>query len=338
MIPIERVVSRLQGQPSDRIPFVPVTTLYGAALANIPLDKYYCNAEFYAKGQQAVVDNIEPDILFGPFTLAFEAEAFGAQLAHFSNNVPNIKTPAISDYSQIKHLELPNIEKHAGLNFIIESVRELSSHYKNQIPVAAILSSPTELPALIMGIENWIDTLLFHPDEAQHMLKITRQFFIQLADKFHRAGATAMVTMANFCNPTIVTQHIAAKQLIPVLQNTYNEAKLPVFVHHGGARLLPFLELFNNLPNVAGFVVDPRDSLADTRNLIGEQAALMGKLNSSMLPKVSASIVEKWTNEILEESNNDPRFFFATSNADIPLNTPLENLKAIVKTIRKFQS
>jgi uroporphyrinogen decarboxylase len=338
MTPIERVVSRLQGKPTDHIPFVPVTTLYGAALANIPLDKYYSNAGLYFKGQQAVVNSIEPDILFGPFTIAYEAEAFGSKLAHFSNNPPNIKNPAISNYMQIKHLELPDINKHAGLNFIIESVRELSSHYKNQIPVAAILTSPTELPALILGIENWIDTLLFHPDEAQHMLKITRQFFIQLADKFHQAGATAMVTMANFCNPTIVTQSIAEKQLFPALQNTYNEAKLPIFVHHGGARLLPFLELFNNLPNVAGFVVDPRDSLADVRLKVGEQAAIMGKLNSSMLPKVPAGIVEKWTNEILEESNKDPRFFFATSNADIPANTPPENLKAIAKTIRKFQS
>lgn len=337
MKPIERIVARVQGQPTDRMPFVPVTTLYGAKLANIHLDNYYRDATLYAAGQTAVVDHFEPDILFGPFALVYEAEAFGAQLAHFNNNPPNIKTPAIANYEDISRLKMPEIEMHAGLSFIVDSVRLLASKYQNEVPVAAILASPTELPALIMGIENWIDTLLFHPDEAQQMLMITSQFFVKMAEQFQQAGATALVTMVNFCNPTIVPREIAANKLIPVLDKAYAQVKLPIFIHHGGARLLPFLGLFNGLPNVIGFVADPRDSLPEIRSKIGNGTALMGKLNSSHLPKVPAKKVEQWTLEILEEAKNDPCFFFSTSNADIPLETPYENLEIMAKTVKQYK-
>jgi uroporphyrinogen decarboxylase len=150
MLPAERVFSRLQGKKTDRVPFAPLTPLYGARLTSCPLNQYYFDPASYLLGQKAVVDLVEPDILFSPFALVMEAEAFGSKAAYFEKNPPNLKAPAISGFEEIRKLRAPNIENDRKLMYMIESTKLLVEQYKNQIPVAAIVSAPTELPALVI--------------------------------------------------------------------------------------------------------------------------------------------------------------------------------------------
>lgn len=336
MLPIERVFNRLQGKPTDRVPFAPLTSLYGARLTSCPLDQYYTNPVSYFQGQKAVVESIEPDILFSPFALVMEAEAFGSKAAYFEKNPPNLKIPAVSGFEEIQKLTAPVIENNSRLMYMIESTRLLVEQYKNQIPVAAIVSSPTELPALIMGIENWIETLLFHPSEAQQMINLCSEYFVSFANIMLSLGATCIFTPASFSNPTIITKHIAETVMVPEMHKVYARVNGPIVFHHGGARLMPFLDLLHNLPNVVGFVLDPRDSFDEAREIIGNDLTVMGNLNGQLLLKANPKIIESWTIKLLENRINDRKYILTTSNADIPYDTPLENINIIVSTIKKF--
>ncbi len=336
MTPIERVFNRLQGIPTDRVPFAPLTPLYGARLISAPLKEYYSNPTLYFQGQKAVVDAVEPDILFSPFALVLEAEAFGSQLAYFEKNPPNLKSPAIIDHTEIKNLRIPDIDKNPQLLYMQESTRLLVDQYKNEIPVAAIVSSPTELPALIMGIENWIDTLLFHQEDAIRMIELTTGYFERFANRMLELGASCIFTPASFSNPTIITHQIAKNILVPELHKAYSKLNGPIVFHHGGARLLPFLDLLHNLPNVVGFVLDPRDSFNEVRSVIGNNLAIMGNLNGPMLLKAKPGIIEEWCLKLLENRKDDAKYIMTTSNADIPYDTPIDNIRTIVNTIKNY--
>lgn len=336
MNPIERVFNRLQGISTDRVPFAPLTPLYGARLISAPLNQYYSDATLYFQGQQAVVDFIEPDIIFSPFALTMEAEAFGSKLAYFEKNPPNLKIPAISDFSEIEKLIGPDLDKNPQLVYLQESTRLLVDIYKDQIPFAAIVSSPTELPALIMGIENWIDTLLFHPEEALQLIELTTDYFVRFSNRMLDLGASCIFTPASFSNPTIITRKIAKDILVPELHKAYARVNGPIVFHHGGARLLPFLEILNDLPNVVGFVLDPRDSFDEARSIIGNELAIMGNLNGPMLLKATPKIIEQWTLNLLDNRKEDPKYIMTSSHADIPYDSPLENIQTIVSTIKKY--
>jgi uroporphyrinogen decarboxylase len=336
MLPIERVFNRLQGKPTDRVPFAPLTSLYGARLTSCPLDQYYTNPTSYFQGQKAIVDEFEPDILFSPFALVMEAEAFGSKAAYFEKNPPNLKIPGVSGFEEIKNLTAPEIKNNPRLVYLIESTRLLVEHYKNQIPVAAIVNSPTELPAMIMGIENWIDTLLFHPFEAQQMINLCSEYFVSFANIMLSLGAACIITPASFSNPTIITKHIAETVMVPEMHKVYARVNGPIVFHHGGARLIPFLDLLHNLPNVVGFVLDPRDSFDEAREIIGNDLTVMGNLNGQLLLKANPKIIESWTIKLLENRVNDRKYIMTTSNADIPYDTPIENINIIASTIKKF--
>lgn len=337
MLPIERVFHCLQGKPTDRVPYAPLATLYGARLISCHLNEYYANPQKYLKGQIAVVDKLEPDILFTPFALVMEAEAFGSKAVYFEKNPPNLKIPAIVSLADIDNLSVPELENHPRLVYLLESTKLLVEQYKNQIPIAAIVSSPTDLPALIMGIENWIDTLLFHPEETRQMLELTSSFFVKFSNTLLSIGASFILTPASFSNTTIITQQIAKNVLIPELRNQYAKINGPIVFHHGGERLLPFLEFFHNLPNVVSFVLDPRDSFDEARMIIGNNIAIMGNINGPLLLKANPKTIEGWVLKLLENRKNDSKYIMTTSNADIPYDTPLKNLNIITETIRKYE-
>jgi uroporphyrinogen decarboxylase len=336
MQPIERVFNRLQGNAVDFVPYAPLATMYGARLISCPLNEYYSSAEKYVQGQQAVADALEPDILFTPFCFVAEAEAFGSTAVYFDKNPPNLKRPAITDFRGIASLTMPDIENHPRLAFIRESTRQLAKDFKDQIPIAAVCNSPVELPAVIMGIENWIDTILFHPAETAAILELTTRYFIDFANALIADGASCIFTTASFSNPSIVTRRMAEETLIPVLRNGFAGVHGPIMFHHGGARLLPFLDLHRDLPNVVGFVLDPRDSFDEARTILGDGPAVLGNLSGPHLLKRSMNAIEERTLQILTNRKNDPKFIFATSNADIPYDTPIENIRIMRKTIHHF--
>ncbi len=336
MQPIERVMNRLQGKPVDCVPYAPLTSLYGARLISCPLEEYFSVPEKYVQGQAAVTDAFEPDIVFTPFGLVIEAEAFGSKAVYFEKNPPNIRIPAITDAGDIYKIAVPDIEHHPRLMYIRESTRLLAKQYRDQIPIAAICNSPTDLPALIMGIENWIDTLLFHPAAARSLMELTSRYFVAFANALLADGASCIFTPASFSNPLIITHRIAQNVLVPVLRECYARINGPIVFHHGGARLIPFLELLHDLPNVAGFVIDPRDSFDEARGIMGTGPAIMGNLNGPLLLKNSPHTIESRCLKILENRKADPKFLFTTSNADIPYDTPVENIRIIKDTIRTF--
>ena len=96
---------------------------------------------------------------------------------------------------------------------------------------------------------------------------------------------------------------------------------------------MPLLAIWKELPHVVGYFMDARDDLPDARILVGPDPLLFGNLNGPALTTPSAHTVQQQALEILLRMRDDPRFILGTSGADIPLDTPEENILAIPRAI-----
>ena len=67
---LDRYRATLAGKPLEHCIVAPVLSLYGARLTGCPLERYYTEADAYARGQAAIYATLQPDILFAPFALA----------------------------------------------------------------------------------------------------------------------------------------------------------------------------------------------------------------------------------------------------------------------------
>lgn len=336
MTSLERVLGALGGTPQPRPPFTLTLSLYGARLTGCPLEEYYRRPDRYVEGQAAVLDLCGPDILFAPFALSLEAEAFGSDLIFLPDYPPNVRKPSVRSADEFIALPLPDVDNHPSLVYLRESVGLLAARCVGRTPICAIVTAAVDLPAMVMGIDRWIETLLFTPDKAVRILHHAERHFVALANALLADGASFIALPIMFSNPQVLFPRIITEVILPALASSFSQVRGPIVFHHGGNTMLPLLGEYLGLPNVAGYAVDHRDSLSDARRLLGSNRLLLGNLSGPTLSRMPADLVLERVDRILEDRRGDPRFIFATSGADIPLSTPPGLLRAVAGRISSF--
>jgi len=333
---LERILAAVTGDEADHQPFTMLLSLYGASLIKSDTFPYYRDPELWFDGQQAVVDQFDPDILISPFSFPIEAEAFGSELVFLKNYAPNVRKPIITSLSQINSLTVPDFEKSKAIQFFLKGNELLSQHYKGNRAIASPIHSPADLPSLLMGIEMWIDTLLFHPESVDQIMKKTVDHFVRLGNEFLAGGTTFLVVPVNFTNPMMISEKIFSR-LLPYLESAFSQLKGPVVIHNGGCKIMGFIDRFAQLPNVIALVLEPTESFDKARLIIGDNLVLMGNFDGPNFVNLSGEKATELTLKILNNRKADKHFIFATSNADIPYDTPVEIIRTVVDTIRGFK-
>jgi uroporphyrinogen decarboxylase len=317
----QRVSAVLNGKETDRRAFAMTLSLYGARLTKTDAVDYFSDPKLYAAGQRAVVDLCGPDILFGPFAFALEAEAFGAIVERFHDAPPVVRKPAFRSARHTEGIRMPSPADHPRLRFLIDSVRELVQDQAGERPVAAPIIAPTDLPNLLVGMDAWLELLLFEPEPARFWSRVALDHFLALAHAYAEAGAAFLVMPIMMISPSFVDQALADRVLKPLLKEAFERTPIPVVFHHGGNRLTPNLNIYKDLPNLAGFALDEKDSFKEARDILGPAPVLLGNLSGPHVSRRSPADMEARIRALLADRNMDRRYIFAGSGADIPYDT-----------------
>lgn len=333
----ERITAVLEGIPQPRTPYTFALSLYGAKLTGCNPAEYYRNPQCYVEGQIAVHNLCSPDILFSPFATCLEAEAIGSELNFPPNAPPNIRKPAVRSADEFLGLSMPDVENHPSLLYFRECVRCLAERFNDQTPICGVLTAPVDLPAIVMGIDMWIETLVCAPEKAAEVIDKTKSHFIRMANALLEDGAAFICLPTMFANPQILYPQLIDTLILPALNEAFKEVNGTIIFHHGGNPLVPYLDKYLSLSNVAGFAVDHRDSLDKARELIGSGRLLLGNICGPTLSRIPMKKVLERVDFILDNRKDDSRFIFSTSAADIPWNTPPELIKEIAQKICAYR-
>ena len=125
MTSLERVLCALRGEPADRRVFTLALSLYGARLSGCPIRSYYSDPMRYLEGQREVVRFIDPDIVFAPFALPFEALAYGGEGVWLDKFPPNVRKPPFREQDPVQPLG-DDLLLQQGVAYLVESTRLLA--------------------------------------------------------------------------------------------------------------------------------------------------------------------------------------------------------------------
>ncbi|MGV8121519.1 MAG: uroporphyrinogen decarboxylase family protein [Candidatus Xenobiia bacterium LiM19] len=333
---MERIQATIAGKPLDRRAIVPVLSLYGARLTDCPLEQYYTDPAAYAQGQSAVRETFQPDVLCAPMAFALIGAAFGSELAILSTEAPNLSRPSVQSVEEWDRLVPPDPDVHPRLLYFRDAIQQMAAEHRGQVPIAMVVPIPADIPELVMGLETWLETVLFDPAGARRVMDKVIPFYIRLINGFFDAGATFVVMPCGLASPAIVTREIVTNFTRPILEQVLAQLKGPVVLHNVGAPILAHLDLLAGLPSVAAFIVDQLDDLAQSRRIIGPDSVLFGGLDCINIGRMPAAEVEDRCRAILEERRHDARFILGTSGPDVAWNTPPENIHAMRKAAESF--
>jgi uroporphyrinogen decarboxylase len=334
MTSLERIGLTLSGQFADRRAVAPVLSLYGCRLTDCSPEAYYRDPALYLAGQKAVVAKFDPDIVFAPFALALEAEAFGSTLSWVPFGPPNVRKPIAPPASDAANLPRVDPKTNRSLACLVESAALLAREFRGDRPVAAILTAPTDLPAILLGIDRWLDLLLFDQETAKAYLHIAEEHFVALGSALFEAGVAFVAIPVEFANPAILTDRLIRELTLPSLERAFGRLPGPIVFHHGANPLAEQLGMFVTLPNVLGFAIDERDDPGTARKKLGPERLILAgpagpRLNRRTIPIIRSAIAR-----LLANRADDPRVVIASSAADIPWDTPEENITAFIDAAR----
>lgn len=329
---LERVLAALRGEPADRRAFTLTLSLYGARLTGCPVREYFSVPRRYLDGQREVARLLDPDILFTPFVLPYEALAYGGEEVWLDRFAPNVRRPPFRDPAMAEPLG-EGLLLDPGVGYLVESTRLLAGEFGAEKPVCAVVTAPVDLPAMLLGIENWLEILLFDPERSAVLMDLAEDHFRRLTSALFDAGATFVASPVMFANLRLVTPGLLEKSILPALARCFGLSRGPVVFHHGGNRIQDHLRLYEALPNVPGFVMDPRDSLAAAREILGPQRLLLGNLNGPSLVRTTPEEARAQAARILADRAGDRAFILASGHADVPWDTDPDTLLAVREAV-----
>jgi len=332
----ERVMSTLQGLPVDRVPVLAVLNVLSTKLTNLPMKKIYTDLDAYVDSQKAIIDTFGIDMVLSTFDYSVIGEAYGSKVAWFDNQAPNIKKPLTISFEEFLSQPLPDIRNTGRLPLAIAASRKLAETYQGKIPIFAAVPGVCSLPALIFGLERWLDTLLFDPQTAHKILLHTGKFFVDWCNALLKAGNTALIITEGVTAKEVIYRDLFTSRFLPVIQELFPQIEGPIVFHHTGGSINHILDLLPAIPGLIAVAVGSKDNLSEARKLVGNQMSIIGNLDNLSFPAASEEGIYSRSMQKLEEMSAPGHYFLANSGADIPLNTPLENIHALLRASKDF--
>ena len=333
---IERVFAAVTGAVPDRTPVSLTASLYGAALSKCPVTEYYRKPQLYAEGQALVARHCNTDIIFSPFAFPLFAEACGANLSFKNNTVPVVKEYLPYTPGEHVNFDVSKLISHPASEYILQSVAQVAKAVGKEKIVAAINISPCDLPAMVFGIERWLHTLLFHKEEAKHIIINLGEYFAEMSRQMYQLGAHLVATTVNFTNPQMVTGPVIS-YVIPLLTEIFAKVEGVKVIHHGGPDFDTAVQNYLHFNGAVGFVISPRDKIKNIRQHVTDKT-ILGNIDGPFIGKQTRESVYKKCEQILHDNEGNTRFILSSSNADLSYETPLENILDVSRAAEDYSA
>jgi uroporphyrinogen decarboxylase len=317
---------------ADRIPVFCNLLDQGARELGLPLREYYSSGEHVAEAQLRMRDKWGYDCLWSLFYVAREAEVLGCrEVVWAEDGPPSVGDLVIRDLADVARPEVPDVGGHPLLEEPLRCVRLLRAEAQGRYPVCAYLTASMTLPAILMGMEKWIELLMDGPAEVRdELLEKCSEFFRREAAAYRAAGADVLLYSDPFGSLQIVPERVFEELSLPWMRRDLSDGVGGIVYYCGGARMNAVLERVLRATGIGTYYLSPFDDIAEAKTILAGRAVAAGVINDIRLIDWEPDEVVTEVRRILDEGMPGGRFFFGT--LVMPLAIPEQNIGLLLET------
>lgn len=213
----QRVEARIQGQPVDHLPLMPITMMFAADLSGVRYSEYARDHRVLAAAQVRVAEHFGFDYVSAISDPAREASDLGAKIEWFDNQPPAIveSQALIADKQTLAQLRIPGMDAPGRMRDRIEGVRLLAQLAGAERIVEGWVEGPCALAADLRGLNTLM--LDFYDDE-QFVLDLF-EYVVAMEIAFAKAQVEAGATLigigdaaASLVGPKLYTRFVLPYQ------------------------------------------------------------------------------------------------------------------------------
>ena len=334
---IERDRLLSQGREVDRIMCCIDTGETLAPMIGLKVKDYYFSSQKMLELEQYIYDTFHSDGAGLSTTLRGMAEAMGSKIRYFDHNIAQLEEPALASLDEVDKAKLVDVDRDGRLPIILEGLRMVKKELGDKVPVSGTVTGPFTIAAMVVGTEKLLIGMIKKPDKVKQLMEVITE-----NNERYIARMLEMGVGVGFADPVSTTSLLRVKQ--------YKEFSLPYFQHNvdfikkngggcglhicGGSRKL--WETLNET-GIGCFGLDNIEDLEEAKEVLGPHMAIQGNVPPVDVIRLGTpQDVLRSSKECIRKAWDSPNGFTLTSGCQTPMDTPAENLQALMDAARIF--
>ncbi|MBN2583860.1 MAG: uroporphyrinogen decarboxylase family protein [Planctomycetes bacterium] len=315
---------------ADRRLVVPLAGFPGAQLTGSTIKQNEFNAELQYRTLYKLAEYAQPDALFMIMDLSVEANALGLPVRFPLAESASVEHHPVREIADLEQYKVIDPMGDCRVWVFLETMRRLAKRV--HMPKGAYVSGPFTLAGLLMGANQIALDTIDRPDVVQAVVNYAERIIINYASALVEAGADMICILeptASFLSPRAfaefsgrsisqIVRHIDAMSILHICGNTTN------LIEEMAAT------------GVQGLSIGPLVNLPEAAAKVPSECVLMGNIDPvRVMVNGSPDDVRRAVRDLGEQMKSFENFIVATG-CDLPPETPLGNILALVDEARKL--
>jgi len=336
----ERVLETIHNGQADRVPVGPFMYDVAAIAAGVPLRDYYLDASSMVKAQLALHELVGQDVICVGSDNFYIAEGFGCVSSRRDDELPSLVTPPLRSLEEVYELEVPDPLTQGRMPLMLEAIRLLRREVGDQVAIRSPGTGPFALASYFIGTQQWLlDVALAEAgfDEGKeaavhHALSLASEALIRFGNACFDAGADVIQ-----CGDSLASCNVISPRTYERYSWGYEQRIFSAWREHGiDAGLLHIcgdsskvLERYRDTG--AGLIeLDSAVDLRDAHRRLDGSVTLVGNVDTvTELLQAEAAVTAAAAERCIEQTGG--RSFILGSGCIVPRNTPVENIRQLVR-------
>lgn len=337
---IERLTAAINGTACDRIPVFCNLLDHGARELGISLEEYYAHGEYVAEAQLKMRERYGHDNVWSLFYVGKEAELLGCRKILFApDGPPNVEHFVIASHDDVHRLEIPaDITAHPAFEEVEKCLRTLRREVGGKYPICAYITATMALPAILMGMDKWMELLLLGPASVRdELLEKCHQFFVQEMLAMRASGADVLVYSNPFGSTDIVPMKFFRERSLPWIERDIQAVGPQGLVYYCGmAAFKPVIDTVLRRTGIGVYYLSPFDDIRESKAIIAGRGLTCGVINDIRLIDWSADEITHEVKRMIEAGAPGGKFLFGTGV--MPYGISDQNIRTMLEAAYKFGS
>ncbi len=335
---VERVRRAIAGETPDRVPVIPLIIHMTMKLSGVRYDRYAQDPRLLRDTQIRAWQTFGYDGFHVTSDNWILPSALGCPIQFFADQPPVAASRVLAESKDLSLLTRPQSGVEGRMGFKVEATRLTAEAVGDRCYLKTCFDQgPFSLATAVRGIERLFLDCYDDPQFVFDLLEICTDAVIKFARACGQAGCHALTfgdSTAGLLNVKLFEQfaYPFEKQVIDAL----SDLDMPVFLHICGdtSHIIDLMAA----TGAPALEIDYQNDIAFYREKTGGQICLQGNIEpSGMLFQGTAEEVRDACRRAIEQGKPGSRFILS-SGCEVPRDTPVENLRAMVEAAKEFGS
>ncbi len=313
---MDRLAAAIAGRAADRIPVFCNLLEQGAAEVGVSMRAFYQSPDLVAEAQLKMQARYGHDNVWSLMYVGKEAEMLGCRdILYADDGPPNVADFILKSPDDIDRLTIPDdLFDHPGFADSRRCTEILRAEVGGKTPICAYVTASMSLPALLMGMDKWLELLLMGPfDLRDRLLAKCSDFFIREIDAYRKAGADILVYSNPFGSTELLPMAMIRDLAMPWMERDLAPGGVDGVVYYcGSARFNKVIDLVIERLGIRAFYLSPLDDVAAGKKAVAGRGLTFGVIDDIKMVGWSGNETRAEVRRLIKAGKPGGRFGFGT--------------------------